>query len=35
MFFDLAKLESGDKAIEMTKVNMNEVCREKILSFMI
>ena len=32
-FFDLAKLESGDKAIEMTKVNMNEVCREKILSF--
>lgn len=32
-FFDLAKLESGDKEIEMTKVNMNEVCREKILSF--
>ncbi|MEN1935073.1 HAMP domain-containing histidine kinase [Paenibacillus sp. 102] len=32
-FFDLAKLESGDKAIEMTKVNMNEVCREKILTF--
>ncbi|WJE19536.1 HAMP domain-containing histidine kinase [Bacillus cereus] len=32
-FFDLAKLESGDKAIEITKVNMNEVCREKILSF--
>ncbi|MCI0767467.1 HAMP domain-containing histidine kinase [Bacillus sp. TL12] len=32
-FFDLAKLESGDKAIEMTKVNMNEVCRERILSF--
>ncbi|MBL3200488.1 sensor histidine kinase, partial [Klebsiella pneumoniae] len=32
-FFYLAKLESGDKAIEMTKVNMNEVCREKILSF--
>ncbi|MDM5156715.1 HAMP domain-containing histidine kinase [Bacillus sp. DX1.1] len=32
-FFDLAKLESGDKGIEMTKVNMNEVCREKILSF--
>ncbi|MBG9828997.1 HAMP domain-containing histidine kinase [Bacillus wiedmannii] len=32
-FFDLAKLESGDKAIEMTKINMNEVCREKILSF--
>ena len=33
--FFRAKLESGDKAIEMTKVNMNEVCREKILSFMI
>ncbi|MCX2826862.1 two-component sensor histidine kinase [Bacillus pseudomycoides] len=32
-FFDLAKLESGDKAVEMTKVNMNEVCREKILTF--
>ncbi|MDM5190225.1 HAMP domain-containing histidine kinase [Bacillus sp. DX4.1] len=32
-FFDLAKLESGDKEIEMTRVNMNEVCREKILSF--
>ncbi|KEK26445.1 sensor histidine kinase [Bacillus gaemokensis] len=32
-FFDLAKLESGDKVIEMTKVNMNEVCREKVLSF--
>ncbi|WP_459499205.1 ATP-binding protein [Bacillus sp. C1] len=32
-FFDLAKLESGDKAIEITKVNMNEVCQEKILSF--
>lgn len=32
-FFDLAKLESGDKAIEITKVNMNEVCRERILSF--
>ncbi len=32
-FFDLARLESGDKAIEITKVNMNEVCREKILTF--
>ncbi|KFN03885.1 sensor histidine kinase [Bacillus clarus] len=32
-FFDLAKLESGDKVIEIAKVNMNEVCREKILSF--
>ncbi|PFD38135.1 two-component sensor histidine kinase [Bacillus cereus] len=32
-FFDLAKLESGDKAIEITKINMNEICREKILSF--
>ncbi|MFF3099941.1 sensor histidine kinase [Viridibacillus arvi] len=32
-FFDLSKLESGDKAIELTRVNMNEVCQENILSF--
>lgn len=32
-FFDLAKLESGDKSIEITKVNMNEACRETILAF--
>ncbi|MEH6943477.1 sensor histidine kinase [Bacillus sp. JJ722] len=32
-FFDLAKLESGDKDIEITRVNMNELCQENILSF--
>lgn len=32
-FFDLTKLESGDKEILLTKVNMNEVCRENILAF--
>lgn len=32
-FFNLAKLESGDKDITITKVNMNEVCRKNILSF--
>ncbi|CAH2716188.1 Sensor histidine kinase RcsC [Neobacillus rhizosphaerae] len=32
-FFDLAKLESGDKDIPLTRVNMNEVCRKTILGF--
>ncbi|WP_338751150.1 HAMP domain-containing histidine kinase [Bacillus sp. FJAT-52991] len=32
-FFDLAKLESGDKDIELTRVCINEVCQENILSF--
>ncbi|MEJ9233109.1 sensor histidine kinase [Peribacillus butanolivorans] len=32
-FFDLAKLESGDKEIELTRINMNEVCQENILTF--
>ncbi|KOS68776.1 histidine kinase [Lysinibacillus contaminans] len=32
-FFDLAKLESGDKEIELTRINMNEVCQENILAF--
>jgi signal transduction histidine kinase len=32
-FFDLAKLESGDKDIQLTRVNMNEVCRKTILEF--
>lgn len=32
-FFDLAKLESGDKDIPLTRINMNEVCRKNILSF--
>ncbi|MBC8062072.1 MAG: sensor histidine kinase [Clostridiaceae bacterium] len=33
MFFDLAKLEAGDKDIPITRVNMNEICRKKILEF--
>lgn len=32
-FFDLAKLESGDKEIPLTRINMNEVCRKNILAF--
>jgi len=32
-FFDLAKLESGDKEIQISCINMNEVCRNNILSF--
>jgi signal transduction histidine kinase len=32
-FFDLAKLESGDKDIPLTRVNMNEICRKNILGF--
>ncbi|MBL4930356.1 sensor histidine kinase [Clostridium paridis] len=32
-FFDLAKLESGDKEIPITRVNMNELCRKNILDF--
>ncbi|WP_214480544.1 sensor histidine kinase [Bacillus sp. SM2101] len=32
-FFDLAKLESGDKEIALTRVNMNEICKKNILSF--
>lgn len=32
-FFDLAKLESGDKDIQMTRIYMNEICQEHILSF--
>lgn len=32
-FFDLAKLESGDKDIPLTRVNMNEICRKNILNF--
>lgn len=32
-FFDLAKLESGDKEIHLTRVNMNEVCKRNILGF--
>jgi len=32
-FFDLAKLESGDTDIPLTRINMNEVCRKNILAF--
>ncbi|WP_100332221.1 sensor histidine kinase [Bacillus xiapuensis] len=32
-FFDLAKLESGDKEIEFARINVNEICRKTILSF--
>ncbi|USG65628.1 sensor histidine kinase [Brevibacillus ruminantium] len=32
-FFDLAKLESGDKEIPLAKVQINEICRQNILSF--
>lgn len=32
-FFTLAKLEAGDTDIEISKVNINEVCRENILAF--
>lgn len=32
-FFDLAKLESGDQEIELTRINLNEVCQNNILPF--
>ncbi|MDE7204742.1 MAG: sensor histidine kinase [Lachnospiraceae bacterium] len=32
-FFTLAKLEAGDKNIEMAKININELCRENVLGF--
>ena len=32
-FFDLAKLESGDKDVTISRVNMNEICRKSILDF--
>ena len=32
-FFDLAKIESGDKHIPLSKININEICRKKILDF--
>lgn len=32
-FFDLVKLESGDKDIPISRINMNEVCRKNILDF--
>lgn len=32
-FFDLAKLESRDQDLPLTRVNMNEVCKKNILAF--
>lgn len=32
-FFTLAKLEAGDTDIELSRMNMNEACRENILDF--
>lgn len=32
-FFDLAKLESGDKDLPLSRVHMNELCKRNILSF--
>ena len=32
-FFDLAKLESGDIELALTRVNLSELCRVKMLSF--
>ncbi|MTI68552.1 MAG: HAMP domain-containing histidine kinase [Firmicutes bacterium] len=32
-FFNLAKLESGDNHIKLTRINLNEVCNKNILSF--
>ncbi|WP_066504089.1 sensor histidine kinase [Abyssisolibacter fermentans] len=32
-FFNLAKLESGDKDIPITRVNMNDICSQNILEF--
>lgn len=32
-FFTLAKLEAGDKKIEMAKINISELCRETVLGY--
>lgn len=32
-FFTLAKLEAGDMDIELSRININEICRENILDF--
>lgn len=32
-FFTLAKLESGDTALTLSRLNINEICRENVLSF--
>lgn len=32
-FFDLTKLESGDRVIPLTRIQLNDICRQSILSF--
>lgn len=32
-FFDLAKLESGDQDITLTRIHLNEICRKNMLAF--
>lgn len=32
-FFHLAKLEAGDKDIQLSRINMNEICKKNILAF--
>ncbi|WP_205516834.1 hypothetical protein [Paenibacillus sp. SYP-B3998] len=32
-FFDLARLESGDKPVLMTRVYMNDICWKNMLDF--
>ncbi len=32
-FFDLAKLESGDKELPLTRIPMNEICRKNMLAY--
>lgn len=32
-FFDLAKIEAGDTSYPLTKINVSEICRQKVLSF--
>ena len=32
-FFTLAKLEAGDVGMKITKININELCRENVLGF--
>jgi signal transduction histidine kinase len=32
-FFDLTKLESGDRVVPLSRIQMNEVCRQSILSY--
>lgn len=32
-FFDLARLEAGDQELDMQKIQLNEICKERLLSF--